>query len=1076
LYVWAQRKGLTLIGTGDVTHPGWFQEIRDQLEPAEDGLFRLKPDLAGAADEQVPPACRGPVRFILEGEISNIYKHNGVVRKVHNVVFCPTIEAAGKLQEKLSKIGNIHSDGRPILGISSKRLLEILLDIGEDNYLIPAHIWTPWFSMLGSKSGYDSLEDCFEDLSSHIFAVETGLSSDPAMNWRLSGLDHLNLVSNSDAHSASKLGREANEFDLDLSYTRLFESLKHKEDKGFIGTIEFYPEEGKYHLDGHRKCGTRLPPGETLKLGGICPVCGKKVTVGVMNRVESLADRPDGAMPKDAKPYSKLVPLPEIIGDALCVGSASKRVQTRYAELLAGLGPEFIVLRRAPREDIARIAGPVSAEAVIRARQGKVHIAPGYDGEFGKVSIFEPNERDRISGQQEMLAVLGATNRLKKFPKSKDQKGGDKKRTKSKRTAKTKKTAGQGKDEGHAIDEVTENRGQSNKPRDVPLEPIGIEVSRVLSNLNPEQTTAVTAPFGTLVIIAGPGTGKTRTLTHRIAYKVLKNKIDPGSILAVTFTNKAAKEMSQRLSALLGRHDDPEQDSWVKVVTFHALGLEIIKQNAGRLGLSSGFKLLSGDECGGLAAGAFGLPKNKTKAVLQRISISKRSNILSAKDADPQDLDLVHRFDNALKKENAIDLDDLIVLPVHLFLKHKDIGEKWSKRFKFIAVDEFQDLDPVQYELLKALSPIDGDLTVIGDPDQSIYGFRGADPGLFKRLLRERPGAFSITLNKCYRSTPAILKASGQMLEGDGEDGHNELVSFLAGGPRVKLKTAVSDRSEAEFVVHEIEKLIGGTSHFSIDSKRVEHDGDKSTTFGDVAVLFRLKAQARPLEEAFKRSGIPYLVVGEESALLKDFGQDLLKMLREATPAAESITAVAQALKSMDVDLESETARAWKSLARHNNNLAELLSTVCLNSGEYEYEPEAERVTLMTMHASKGLEFPIVFITGVEDGLVPYIRNSKHAKDEKRNNTNNTNNISMIEINALNEERRLLYVAMTRAKHMLYLVRAKKRMLFGEKRTAPPSRFLKDIKKALLEISRAVGKRGLHKRPGKGKDPQLSLL
>jgi len=284
LHIAAQKKGLTVIATGDFTHPVWIEDIREKLISADNGLYRLKPALAEICDKEVPPACRGDVQFMLVTEISNIYKKDGRVRKNHNLIFIPEIEQAIQLNRKLEKIGNIGSDGRPILGLDARNLLEMTLESGHGAFLVPAHIWTPWFSMLGSKSGFDSLFECFDDLSSHIFAVETGLSSDPVMNWQISSLDQVVLISNSDAHSATKLGREANQFDTELSFADIRDALKHPETNKFLGTTEFFPEEGKYHYDGHRKCQICLHPAETQKINGICPICKKPLTVGVLYR------------------------------------------------------------------------------------------------------------------------------------------------------------------------------------------------------------------------------------------------------------------------------------------------------------------------------------------------------------------------------------------------------------------------------------------------------------------------------------------------------------------------------------------------------------------------------------------------------------------------------------------------------------------------------------------------------------------------------------------------------------------------------------------------------------------------
>ncbi len=398
MYIAAQLKGITVVGTGDFTHPGWFSEIREKLIPAEEGLYKLRKEIAGECDKNVPPSCRGKVRFVLVSEISNIYKKNDKTRKNHNLVFVPNLNIAAKFNAKLDKIGNIRSDGRPILGLDAKNLFEILLETSDQAFLIPAHIWTPWFSVLGSKSGFDSIEECFEDLTPHIFAAETGLSSDPPMNWRVTSLDNLTLVSNSDAHSPQKLGREANIFDTALSYSAIRNALKTGDPKQFLGTFEFYPEEGKYHLDGHRKCNVCLWPEKTIKNKGICPVCGKPLTIGVLSRVEELADRPDKEKPEKTHPYYSIVPLIDILSEILQVGPKSKKVQRNYNAALTELGSEFAILYDLKPEAIEMAGIPLLGEAIRRMRNKTIEISPGYDGEFGRVKIFSEDERDNLRG------------------------------------------------------------------------------------------------------------------------------------------------------------------------------------------------------------------------------------------------------------------------------------------------------------------------------------------------------------------------------------------------------------------------------------------------------------------------------------------------------------------------------------------------------------------------------------------------------------------------------------------------------------------------------------------------------
>ena len=383
---WARKKGISLIGTGDFTHPVWREELKERLVSEGNGLYRLRDAYVKEESRKFPGEG---THFVVSGEISSIYKKNGKTRKVHNVILLPSLEAADAMAQRLEKIGNIHSDGRPILGLDSHDLLEMMLDVCPEGILIPAHIWTPHFSVLGAKSGFDSVEECFEELAPYIHALETGLSSDPAMNWRISKLDRYQLVSNSDAHSPSKLGREANLLDIDCSYEGLYRAIQTGE--GLEGTVEFFPEEGKYHFDGHRKCGVSLSPVEAERLGGICPVCGKKLTMGVDHRVEQLADRAEGFVKKDGKKYESLVPLPEVISACMGYSTASKKVQGCFEQMIQTLGTEFDILRNVPSEDIKSCAGERIAEGIENVRTGNVKRIPGYDGEYGKIELFDEN-------------------------------------------------------------------------------------------------------------------------------------------------------------------------------------------------------------------------------------------------------------------------------------------------------------------------------------------------------------------------------------------------------------------------------------------------------------------------------------------------------------------------------------------------------------------------------------------------------------------------------------------------------------------------------------------------------------
>jgi DNA helicase II / ATP-dependent DNA helicase PcrA len=416
LHIAAQLKGIAVVSTGDFTHPEWLTELKNKLVYDESGLFRLKPEIAKECDKQVPPSCRSRVSFMLVTEISNIYKKNNKTRKNHNLLFVPDLDAAASLGAKLSAIGNIKSDGRPILGLDAKNLLEILLETTERGFFVPAHIWTPWFSLLGSKSGFDSVRECFEDLTSHIYAVETGLSSDPPMNWRVSELENLTLISNSDAHSPANLGREANIFDTDLTYDSIIEAMKSGNPDHFLGTMEFYPEEGKYHYDGHRKCEISFHPEQTLSHNNICPVCEKPLTLGVLYRVNALSDRPEGVTPPKSHPYDHIIPLTDILSEIFRVGSRTKKVLQKYRSITEKLGPELNVLNALSLEKIEKAGIPLLSESIGRMREKKIKIAPGYDGEFGRVKIFEEGERESLMSKKPLfhMPVKKATLKKKK--------------------------------------------------------------------------------------------------------------------------------------------------------------------------------------------------------------------------------------------------------------------------------------------------------------------------------------------------------------------------------------------------------------------------------------------------------------------------------------------------------------------------------------------------------------------------------------------------------------------------------------------------------------------------------------
>jgi DNA helicase-2/ATP-dependent DNA helicase PcrA len=1112
LNLWAQLKGITVVATGDFTHPQWFAELSEKLEPAEDGLFRLKSTYASETAPLVPTSCRGPVRFILSAEISSIYKKDGKTRKVHNVLLAPTLHVVEKINRELSKIGNVVSDGRPILGLDSKRLLEIVLEVSDDVSLIPAHIWTPWFSVLGSKSGFDSIEECFEELTPQIFAVETGLSSDPAMNRRVSSLDGLTLISNSDAHSPGNIGREANLFDTDLSYFAIREALKSGDPGRFLGTLEYFAEEGKYHFDGHRKCGVRLSPRETAKHRGLCPVCGRPVTIGVMYRVQELADREPGEKPPRALPYSSLLPLTDVLGEVFQVGVKSKKVSNAFRQIVERFGPEFEILRKIPVEAFEKEGPPLLSEAIRRMRNNQVHIAPGYDGEFGTISLFDKEERLRLSGQKSLF---------KASPKP------------PKRTPETLEQKSFSLPGARPLPGKTRVAGKSDPVR----------------SLNKAQRKAVEHPGRALLIVAGPGTGKTFTLARRIAYLLDRGHARPEQVLAVTFTNKAAQEMTGRLRGIVGGNR-LVQDLTVK--TFHSLCHDIVSREAHSLGIDSPLSILSKRDRPRMVKAAVkrasspgGRLRVDADAVSETISRVKQL-LLQPEDelagAVPGPLlesfpEMYRAYEETLRESRLLDFDDLILRTVKLLETDGRILKTYHERFYFIFIDEYQDINFAQYRLVRLLAPQNHSICVIGDPDQAIYGFRGADVRYFERFCEDYPDAVTVQLHQNYRSTETILQASGQLIRsGEKTPAGIALWSGLGGAKTLTVTKLSSERAEAEHIAKTIDQDVGGISHFSLDSGRVQQSGKGGERgFSDFAVLFRIKEQGKALEEAFRRSGIPFQTAGHEKLMDRRGIGEIVSYLKVLESVANDLdverilvfpkrgigSSTLQALKnscemsrcsllnglerlddmaelkpvskrklglfyddlkrvrrrqdglsvyeqlrlildefgimdSMDEEkaFKEDMAALLDFSVPFENRGNDFLIHIALEQSQDRYDRLAEKVSLMTMHAAKGLEFPVVFIAGCEDGIVPYRRKKGDKGD-------------------LDEERRLFYVAMTRAREKIYLSHAGRRLWFGRRTDRQASPFLGAIEENLKE-HREPSSGG--RRPTKSKGQQLALF
>ncbi len=1100
-YQWAKIKGIDLIGTGDFTHPGWFRELNDKLVPEEHGFFRLKDEPKGQAIEGL--SCRDiDIRFCLSSEISSIYKKNDRVRKVHSLVFAPNLETASKISAKLSTIGNIKSDGRPILGLDPKQLLEIILEISPEAYLIPAHIWTPWFSLFGSKSGFDAIEDCFEELTEYIFALETGLSSDPAMNWTWSALDRYSLVSHSDAHSPAKLGREADLFDAEFSYGGMFDALKTK--KGRLGTIEFYPEEGKYHLDGHRKCGVCIDPEETKRLKGKCPVCGKNLTIGVLHRVLDLSDRSESSKPAQAGDFRYVVPLHEILAEIMNTGPSTKAVASRYREIVGRFGNEFTFLLESPLEEIQNETDGLTEEAVRRMRNGKVNPQPGYDGQFGIIRVFNQGELEKLRGQGTLFDTIPI-----------------------KRSATSDRAAAQ-KLDGHA-EPVPRDKLP---PEFIPKELFADTEQLNTEQLNTEQQKVLSVYRGAVLITAGPGTGKTRTLTSWIVSLIEAYGASTSSILAITFTNKAARELASRLDSMLGSQARPRAELEVTVCTFHALCFDLLRQRHPHLiavydesAREALLRLLRPDVSGQMI--------KKHSALLQRLM---EGTAEPDRSADREVLRLLSQYREKLDAIGSVDVSDVITKLNSLFAAEPAFLKGIQNRFRFIAVDEFQDINANQYLLLANLMGDGSDdkgFLVIGDPDQAIYGFRGSDLRLFFRF-REDYKPQEIVLSANYRSIPGIVEAAKGLIAHNTLKSKAPLKALRSGASRIQLSRLDRPFDEALFVAHAIEEHLGGMSHISIDELESRDEG--SYSFSDFAVLARTRAVRDEMIPVLSARGIP-LSLGENRSLasepplsdalpvlkvivnprdlsgiseilthvLPGIGlsiirdellrwseagfalSDLLESLHQARAIPlESLRAFEEFIDFFE-DIKSHSGergladtlhRIWKWFSKekmdtdtllrreallqmakeYEFNIGGFLRRIALSPFESEGPLKIERVSLLTFHAAKGLEFPVVFVVGAEEGICPITSATRGGND-----TPDTED-------PLEEERRLFYVALTRAKDRLCITSCARRKVFGTWKEMDPSRFLQELPKESTET--LTVKRKL----SRGNEQQLPLF
>ncbi len=971
---WAIIKGLDVVATGDFTHPGWLKEIEEFLEEKENGLLVLKDEKKKELEKEIPwwgqdKFLEKEIKFILTSEISSIYKKNKKVRKIHNVVFLSSIDKVKTFNRTLSKIGNLEADGRPILGLDSKNLLEIVLETDPLGFLIPAHIWTPWFSLFGANSGFDSIEECFGELSSEIFALETGLSSDPEMNWLWSKLDRFHLVSNSDAHSGEKLAREANMFSGEPSYHLIYISLKQIGNKHFLGTIEFFPEEGKYHLDGHRKCGVVLSPKDAIKLNNICPVCKQPLTIGVLHRIVSLADREKPKKPEKHPGFLSFIPLCEVLAEILGTGPKSKAVLNLYKKLITRFGPELFILKELPVEELKPISLWLS-EALSRMRQRNVYRKPGFDGQYGQIFLFSPEEKKEIKKGKRLIK----TKEKKSFNFTRSGLSITKKKNKILHTS---------------------------------------------SDYNPKQLEAIKFNSHPLLVVAGPGTGKTKTLIGKIEY-LLSQKVDPQEILVVTFSRAASREIKERITT-------SDINGIPKIDTLHAVGYDIWSLYHKKDPI-----VLSEEE-------SIKIFKEANTNLSQTETIKIWREILKLREwthmeTETEILDLFKRYDQLKKEIGVIDYQDL--LEQWLYLMEKGL---LNLHYSYVLVDEVQDLSLLQLKIIQKLLPQDGKgFFAIGDPNQSIYSFRGSLADIKKYLLNMWPNLKEIPLNQNYRSKQNLLDFVAPMF-------NTKLVASNTGIGEILFFSSQSQEQEAIWISKRIKELIGGTSHHEID---MGMKGDLSPS--DIGVLFRFKALIPFYKNILEKNGIP-VFVPEEAKFWEDPRIQIIlsevervyglsnknkKIIIDDNVIKKGPSYIAKIYRDKKLFdpmfWDSKPFLELTGFYKKSKGWEDLLSKINMEKDFVQISEKAQKVFLITMHASKGLEFEAVFIPALENGILPF-KKEIFFKDKN------------IDPSDMVEEKRLFYVALTRAKTFLFLSHAKQRKVFNMSMTLDISPFIKSV-------------------------------
>lgn len=915
LALWARRKGTHIVGTGDVTHPDWLQELQEKLIPAEEGLFQLRPELDQRLSKECPSSISSQlVRFLLAVEVCTIFKRGNTNHRLNHLVCLPGWSEASVLQQIFASEGNLSADGRPILGMDARDLLAQLLDISPRVHLIPTQIWSPHASLLGARSGFGSVVECFGDLASSLFALEMGSASDVRMNQRLSSLDHYTLLSHSNAHTPSRVGQEANWLNCALSYDEIFASIRSGAPESWLGTFGGYPEAGRYYYDGHRSCKVRLHPSETKAFDGRCPVCKKPLTTGVLNRIEALADRTEEALATapSRPPSIRMVTLETVLSEIFEIGPKSRRIQRQYHALLEQFGSERDILMTLPEEELKRANIPLFTEAIKRVRAGQVEVTPGYDGEQGVIRIFQENESKATSfslfpgadlnkkeddvqlmlfpapkkyppprqlfpgpeSEHEQLALFVADNDEPRAPLQHNEEGSSPSHL-----------------EAHEEEELPTQQ----LPRTILKAPTNLMQSQqmpqlrlrpptqsnpvpkqLLFALNTEQRMAVVHWGSPMLISAGPGTGKTRTLAHRIAYLVASTKVSPRHMVVLALTQHAARALEEQLYHLL------KGPCGITVATFHQFCLQLLEQEASReqdpttvptiLGPMEQLTLLRE------LAEQRGLPLShkELKEVHGHISQAKQQLLLpdecahlllepESKDASlapflqqvhPEFLGLYQDYQSQLRRLHSMDLDDLLVETVLRLQSDVDFRQKLQRSIHSLHVDEYQDLTELPFQLLRLLYTEQTDLCVSGDPDQAMLHTQRPDAWYFRQFLEDfstpRRKAIRCSLWRNYRSPERLLEAAYELISTQSDPRRIKLLAMVHHPQPITSYVCQTESAEAAFVAQTIQHWIEEGLPSSYPPER------EPFAPGQICILVRTPAQQKGLQDALTSAGISY--------------------------------------------------------------------------------------------------------------------------------------------------------------------------------------------------------------------------